>query len=216
MSAFILFSFLISLIGLTIASYTDLKERIVSNKLSYAMIVLGLGIHGIQSILEGNAVYIINSVALGFFSFAGAYALYRLGVWAGGDVKLFAGLGTLNPLNPNVLFLVLPIELFQSISLPLFPLTLFIFSVFSMLPYGIIISISGLNKKKELKKELFKETKVKIKQFVFLSLFVTGASFALIYFKLNLLALIPLLIVYSFVKKNARLVLASGFFVFYL
>ncbi|PJA16241.1 MAG: hypothetical protein COX63_03450, partial [Candidatus Diapherotrites archaeon CG_4_10_14_0_2_um_filter_31_5] len=46
------------------------------------------------------------------------------------------------------------------------PLTLFIFSIISMLPYGMLLSINVLRKRKELRKELTEELKQRLIQAV--------------------------------------------------
>ena len=136
-----LVSFLFSLFFLLIASYTDLKQRIVPDKISYSMIASGLLVHLAFSVAENNFSPIVFSVLTAGATFFACYALWKAGVWAGGDVKLFTGMAALNPFNPSTLSAlgIMNEPLFRSISLPVFPLTLFLFSVFSMMPVAIII-----------------------------------------------------------------------------
>jgi len=152
---FVDFYFAASLAGLLIASWTDFKTREIPDRLTQALLVLGLGGHLLQAVLESNAWIFIESALLAALTFGGAYGLWRLGVWAGGDVKLFAALAALNPVNYGGLrdlfgldstLLGLKSGLFASLPIPLFPLTLFVFSVLSMMPYGVLLSCGGLAK----------------------------------------------------------------------
>lgn len=128
-------AFVISLIGLIIATYTDLKERIVSNKLNFTLLAAGLSLHLIYSIFIFDALPILYSILALAYAFLFAYFLYKIGFWAGGDVKLFAAIAALNPLNPAIVrFFGLKLTIF---SLPIFPLELFIVALFSMLPINI-------------------------------------------------------------------------------
>ena len=140
---FFLIFFFISFIGLIIATITDLKNRIVSNKLTYPLIVIGIALHLIQVFFAENTLISINSLiafAVPAITFVCGYGLWKLGVWAGGDVKMFTALAALNPLNPNLLGPHFGYWFFESISLPLFPLTLFLFSILAMLPSGAFLT----------------------------------------------------------------------------
>ncbi|MBU2100708.1 prepilin peptidase, partial [Candidatus Micrarchaeota archaeon] len=79
--------FFISLLLLLIGSYTDFKERIVSNKLTYGAISLGLLIHAIESFYSNDYFILGIAVAVTIATFIASYGLWKLGVWAGGDVK---------------------------------------------------------------------------------------------------------------------------------
>ena len=88
---------LIALAGLAYASYTDLKETIVPDKLNYALIAIGMLYHAYLSFAAGSLVPIGLSLMGASFAFVFAYLLWRIGAWAGGDVKLFTALGALTP-----------------------------------------------------------------------------------------------------------------------
>jgi len=153
---FTLAIFLLSTAGLFIATYTDFKERIVSNRLNLSMLGAGLVIHALYSFYIGSAWPAMLSIAGGALGFALGYALYRAGVWAGGDVKLLAALGALNPVNPFLLGTLLPglPAVLAPVQLPIFPVTLFIFSLFSMFPVAMLLSLKKILKKKKLREEL--------------------------------------------------------------
>jgi|GEM_PF-2728405 len=78
------------------ASYWDLKEARVPNKLVLTMLVFGL----LFAVLRFELHYIMLWAANSGLSFLLAYGLWRFGAWAGGDAKLFWGLVTMVPLFP--------------------------------------------------------------------------------------------------------------------
>lgn len=129
--------FAISLIGLIIASYTDLKERIVPNKLNLFLVSSGLLVHFSFSCLSNSLLLFGYALFALAYSFLFAYFLYKIGVWAGGDVKLFAALAVLNPVNPFIARFF-GLNSF-TINMPLFPIELFVFTIFAMLPINIAI-----------------------------------------------------------------------------
>ena len=207
--------FAISLVGLGIASYTDLKKRIVNNWLSYSLIILGLTGHLIWAAIESNPwIFIFSAVsAAGGFGFA--WLLWKIGVWAGGDVKLFTGLAALNPVNLFILGLFwAPLgNLSTPVQLPIFPISLFIFSVFAMLPYGSLISAHGLWKKTEERSKLWADAKQKSLHTLQISLAIVGFSWILTSFGITTWAMIPILIVFGLIKNGkARTIVAVAFF----
>jgi len=97
-------SFVLVFLALLIASLTDLKARIVPNWLTYGMAGLGLLIGILAGVVFGQWGYLVLVVEGGIFALALAWLLHRLGVWAGGDVKLLIGIGLLAPLNPALFY----------------------------------------------------------------------------------------------------------------
>ena len=71
------------------ATYTDLRQRIIPDWLTLGtlaiFIPIDLYLYGIPSLLHVAA------------TFLAAYVLYKIGVWAGGDVKLFTALDSIYP-----------------------------------------------------------------------------------------------------------------------
>ena len=173
--------FLASLAALTIATVTDLKKRIVPDILSYTLIAGGLSFQLIFALANNSLTGFFTALAITAATFIGAYILWKIGVWAGGDVKLFTGLAALNPTNYGAIrdFFGYSTPVLGSINFPLFPLTLFIYSFLSMVPLAIFITIKAIAKNKELQKKLFKETKAKILEIISLAIFITGTSFFL-------------------------------------
>lgn len=173
--------FIVSLAGLAIATYTDLRSRIISDKLTYSMLFIGIALQAVFALLLSNFRIFIDSAIVILATFLASYFFYKIGVWAGGDVKLMVALASLNPFNLFALgkFLKLDFALLQPVSIPLFPLTLFVFSVFAMLPYGVFLSLGKLGKNPEISKKFFSESKNSMASLLAASVFVTGLNFVL-------------------------------------
>ncbi len=144
-------SFLFSLLGLLIATYTDFKERIIPNWVSYGMLVLGLVLSAYESWSTNSIMPLVVTVAVVIATYVVAYGLWRLGAWAGGDVKLFTGLAALNPFNPmflttlgNFSFVWGGKELLVASGLPVFMFNLFVLSVFMLIPYTALLSLRAV------------------------------------------------------------------------
>ncbi|MBN2067990.1 MAG: prepilin peptidase, partial [Candidatus Diapherotrites archaeon] len=154
-----LFFFTFSIAALAIAAYTDLKERVVKDEITYSMAAVGLLGHLIATILQADVGPFLTCIAATIAAFAFSLLLYKLGVWAGGDVKLFTGIAALNPVNASILARLgaMPAEMFGAIEIPVFFLTLFIFSIFAMLPYGIFLALRRLSRNREHGKKLIRQ-----------------------------------------------------------
>ena len=167
---FIYLAIIISIIGLIVATYTDLKERIVPNKLNYGLAIIGLIIFGAYSIYLNNISFFLFSFIGMCWGFFFGWILWKIGIFAGGDVKLFMGLGALNPLTPGLLKLAI----FDSGPLFMFPITLFIFSLIAFFPYGMIFVLYKLTKNKKLRKAVISDMKQKTIQGIHASFFIAG------------------------------------------
>ena len=119
---FVYIAIIVSIIGLLIATYTDLKERIVPNKLNYSLAILGLIIFGGHSVIFNEPSFFLFSFIGMCWGFFFGWILWKIGIFAGGDVKLFMGLGALNPLTPALLNM----GIFNTGPLFLFPIMLFV------------------------------------------------------------------------------------------
>jgi len=179
---FSLVLFSISISALIIATITDTRERIVPNKLTLPLIALGIGINSLHSLATGNWSFAAFSMAAAVYTFGFSLALYRTGGWAGGDVKLFTALAALNPLNPFIAGkLGLSVALFEPISLPLFPVALFVFSVISMFPVALFIALKRAVKEKKAFLLLVRDLVVVIALSVLIVFFSTSSfSFAVV------------------------------------
>ncbi|MBT3262146.1 prepilin peptidase [Candidatus Woesearchaeota archaeon] len=86
---------IIAVIVLTIATYTDIKEREVSDWLSWGFVIFALVLRGVMSITQNSYLPILKGL-VGFGLFFGVgYLLYRLNQWGGADAKILGGLGAL-------------------------------------------------------------------------------------------------------------------------
>jgi archaeal preflagellin peptidase FlaK len=191
-----------SIIGLIAATYTDLKERIVPNKLNYGLAIIGLILFGIQSIMQNTPlpfIYSFLGMCIGFFF---GWIMWKIGIFAGGDVKLFMGLGALNPFTPALL----KIGLLTNSNLPIFPITLFIYSLFAFLPYGIFVVLIKLLKNKKMQKEIFEEMKPKIILSIHVALFASAIYVVLFNYLINSLWTIPLILIWGIFKSNKKYV----------
>lgn len=208
----IAFFFLVSAAGLAYGTYTDLKERIVSNWVTYGMLAIGLVGYAAWAFIAQDFMIFAFSAASTAIAFAFSLLLYKLGAWAGGDVKLFAGLAALNPVNPAMLSRagIIALPFFAPIELPVFPFTLFIFSLFAMLPYGAFLAVARLAKNRKEKKKFFKESGNAAVQAVALAFLAAGFGTVLVFFGLNALLALPLLFIAAFLPKKAKYALAAA------
>jgi len=111
--------YLIVLVALIIASYTDFKIREVPDWLNYGLIFTGAAIRIILTIVYHDWTYLIEG-ALGFgLFFLIAIAMFYGHQWGGGDAKMVMGLGALLGLqlswNSFLLAFILNIIIFGSI-----------------------------------------------------------------------------------------------------
>ncbi len=201
---FPLVSFLLSIVGLSISTYTDFKERIIPDWVSYGMIVLGLSLAAYESYFTQSISPLAWSAVLTIAVFILAYIFWRAGAWAGGDVKLFTGLAALNPFNPFVLgsffhfsFVFGGRELIVASTLPFFMLNLFMGSVIALMPYSAFLAFTVLNHKSH-RKEF-----VQITRDAFLRALEWGLLIVLFTHVLNQLSVSPLFLI--------LVLLAAGF-----
>ncbi len=131
-----------------IAVYTDLSERIIPDKMTYPLIVIGIGFHLILGLYRWELIRAFYGVLGAALGFGIGYAMYLTGGWAGGDVKLFTALGALLPsFTPQF---DLPYATFFPLyasKYPLFPLTLLFNSIIAAVPvlllYVLISRLRG-------------------------------------------------------------------------
>ncbi len=205
---FFYIAILFSIAGLIGATYTDLKERIVPNKLNFGLAIAGLLIFGAQTVYiiltEGLSAQAFYPIMFSFFGlctgFFFGWIMWKAGVFAGGDVKLFMGLGALNPFTPALL----NIGIFSSINIPIFPLTLFIYSLFAFFPYGLIMVLYKLKKNPEFRKQVTADLKKRSVQATHVALFASSCYTILNYFNVTSLITIPLLFAWGFTKNTKK------------
>ena len=201
--------FLLTIFGLGYATYTDFKERIVANRLTFGLIALGIALHFFDALANAQMLVFYETLFAVIATFVFAYVLYHFGVWAGGDVKLFTAIAALNPINYAFLGSALGVsaQLLGTIALPLFPLTLFVFSVLAMLPYGLALSINGIRKNAELKKIILPEIRERLLHIAEFAVAVGALNAIFIQLKWNPYLILIVLIAMAFLPKIARIAL---------
>jgi hypothetical protein len=132
----------IALVAACIAIYTDMRRRIIPNKLNYPLIATGVIFYLLLGIYRMDPWTAVSGAVGAAISFAIGYAMWLAGGWAGGDVKLFTALGALLPkFSPP--YAPAP----YSSSYPLFPLTILLNSIFAIIPallvYVVICRLRG-------------------------------------------------------------------------
>jgi preflagellin peptidase FlaK len=166
---------MVAIVACLYASYSDLKSGIIPNKLTFPLIAIGLVLNGIYAFLMGEVWIIVVCAVVTGIIFALGYLLWKMGAWAGGDVKLFTALAALLPFN----HLLISYQLFQ-VPFPVlgiypFPLTVIINSILSILPFLLIYVIYIVAKdKRHLVGELTAPVKNYRKNIV-LTLVITSA-----------------------------------------
>jgi preflagellin peptidase FlaK len=87
----------VALVAVCVANYTDLKERIIPNKLTFPLIGAGVVFYVLLGLYRWDLWTLIAGALGAAIAFAIGYAMWLTGGWAGGDVKLFTALGALLP-----------------------------------------------------------------------------------------------------------------------
>ncbi|MBU0636560.1 prepilin peptidase [Candidatus Micrarchaeota archaeon] len=199
-----------SILALVWASITDLKTRMVNDKISILLIIVGAVLYLLAGIVLGDWNWLLIGIGVGLATFVAAYLLWRLGFWAGGDVKLFTALAFLNPINWSVYCLwnwIAPLSVSQ---IPIFPFSLFIFSVLALLPVGIGMGLHKLYQKPEHLKKIFPKPKQKIIGLGLFALFIIGSEQALLILNQSYLWLFGLIVVFGIAPKKIQLILGIG------
>lgn len=166
----------IAIIACLYASYTDLKSGIIQNKLTYSLIGLGIILNAVYAFMINDIWFIIIGMIFTAVIFALGYLFWKLGAWAGGDVKLFTALAALLPFSPsllnyNVLGVAFPIGAIYG-----FPITIIINSLLSILPFLLIyVLFIALRRKPYLVDEIVAPIKDYRKNML-LALIITSAT----------------------------------------
>lgn len=144
----------IGLIGLIIASISDLKTKEVPDWLNYSLIICGITLRLLYSLINKEWSF-FNYGLIGFGSmFVVGNLMYYTKQWGGGDAKLLMALGAIFATPPKFINL-------QLNSFP-FLLILFVNIMVAGAIYGIIYSIGlAIKHKKEFVKEFKKQIKTK-------------------------------------------------------
>ncbi len=195
---------IIAVLACLYASYSDLRRGIIPNKLTFPLIGLGLLLNAFYAALTGNLLLIISAAIITAVIFALGYLFWKMGVWAGGDVKLFTALAALLAVYPPIInYNILNFQMPVYATYP-FPFSLIINSILSMLPFLLIyVMYIGVKHKPYILKELAAPFK-NYRENIVRALLVSSAVYValLIIFHLpfqNILLLIILIAIISFI-----------------
>lgn len=189
----------------------------VSNKLTYSLIFLGLLFHALESFVIQNSFIFLTAFAVTAATFVIAYFLWKLGVWAGGDVKVFTAIAAFNPFNLAFFPSLFGYDsIFSSSLLPIFPLTLFIFSIFSMLPFAALLSFKGIVKSSKLRNKVAFELRKTFFEILMFSSFIIGANFVVSFFNQSILWVFAFAVAYAFIPRKTKIFLSLVLIVFAL
>ncbi len=179
----------IGMLGLIVASITDIKTMEVPDWISYSMIASGLGIRLIYSTITSSWNYFLYGV-LGFLIlFVFGNLMYYTKQWGGGDSKLIMGLGALfatSNIYPNFL-------------LGIITNILLIGAIYGVI-WGFILAIKNWkNFIKDFKRELIKNKKILVFSLI-TSLIVITLTYIIIEDKLEILiiSLIFLIVIFYY------------------
>lgn len=87
----------LALLSVCVANYTDLKERIIPNTLTFPLIAVGVVFYLFFGLYVADFYTFVSGALGAVIAFAIGYAMWLTGGWAGGDVKMFTALGALLP-----------------------------------------------------------------------------------------------------------------------
>jgi preflagellin peptidase FlaK len=176
-----LISIIIALVACIYASYSDLKDGVIRNKLTFPLIAIGIILNAIYIFTTTSNLWLfIEVVVVTAVIFILGYLFWKIGAWAGGDVKLFTGLAALIPfyaipLYPSIVSYQILGQQFPLEATYPFPFTLIINSILSILPFLLIfVFYVAFKHKPHLISELVSPIRGYKKNFV-LTLVITSA-----------------------------------------
>ena len=168
------------------ASYTDFKRGIIPNKLTFPLIAVGLLLNVVYAVLIGNLLLFISAAIITVMIFALGYLFWKMGAWAGGDVKLFTALAALLAVYPPIInYNILNHEMPVYAVYP-FPFSLILNSILSMLPFLLIYVVYiGFKRKPQVLTELTEPIREYKKNLVS-ALVVSSAAYIAVFITLQL------------------------------
>ncbi|HOI40625.1 MAG TPA: A24 family peptidase C-terminal domain-containing protein [Methanobacterium sp.] len=166
---------LIAIVACFYASYSDLKWGIIPNKLTFPLIAIGIILNSVYAFMIGEIWIIVMCLVMTGVIFALGYIFWKMGAWAGGDVKLFTALAALLPFSPVLVsYKILGVDFPVEGAYP-FPLTLIINSILSVFPFILMYVVYVVVKtKRHLIDELLSPVKEYKEKFV-LTLVITSS-----------------------------------------
>jgi Flp pilus assembly protein protease CpaA len=141
----------VAVAGSAVAVCTDLRWRIIPNWLTYPLIAFGILAHFIAGVLRSDYWEAASGAAGAALAFVIGYALWAVGGWAGGDVKLFTAYGAIFPLGPPTA---------SSAFYPFF-LTILFNSMILVVPFTVVYGVIRKLQKKSVLYETVRITELR-------------------------------------------------------
>lgn len=187
----VIFLFVLGMFWIFFATMQDIRTRIVSNWLSFSLIVFALGFRLFYSLFNNDFnVFYQGLIGLGIFFILGN-ALYYGRIFAGGDAKLMIALGTVLPFSENFFT-----------NLNFFAIFLLLFLIAGSI-YGFLWSFAlPLMHPENYKKEIARQfranrTKIIIGMFFGIALMFFGFSESFLFYLGILVFVLPLLYIHA-------------------
>lgn len=193
---------LLALGGAIVAFITDVKSRIIPNKLTFPL--MGLGVFGylVFGVIMGDFEMFLASVKSLLLMFIVGRLLCEFGLLSPGDAKGYMFIAALVPVYPVFL-----LEIFNpTVAYYPFIITIFVNSFISMYPFLFVYSI-GIALKKGLGLRLISPLKNSM-AYLETSFIFMGAISISSYFSMGILTLLALVILYRIPRKY-RLLLTT-------
>ncbi len=196
-----LMAVIISVIACIYASYSDLRWGVIPNKLTFPLMGVGLLLNAVYYLMTGSILLLLGTFIITLLIFVFGYIFWKMGAWAGGDVKLFTALAALIPFYPALInYHILNINFPITASYP-FPLTLIINSILAMFPFLLIyVSYIVIKNKPHLISELIAPIK-DYRNNIVLTLVITSSvtlSFYITHYLLFQILILLLILSYLF------------------
>lgn len=194
-----MFNYLVVFLALIYASYTDFTKREISNYLTFSLMFFGLTYNLVFGIINSNLQNFFYGLLIFVIVFLVCYLFWKLGVFAGGDAKLFSGICAMIPYQDYSIFGSLPNSNY------LFIVSLFLLSLLVIFPYGALIGFLAILRKKDVLGYLYKELIVKSFSILESILVIVSLYLVLSFFKLSSVLILPLSIIAGFVPRKMKL-----------
>ena len=199
----------LAIAGAVIASYTDLKSRLIPNRLTFTLVGVGVAGYLAWGIQSGDFSMFFASLKSLVVMFAIGYLFWMVGAWSAGDAKEFLFIAALIPVypafllswfNPAIAGYPFIVTVLANTVLAIFPL-IFLYSFYVTVRKGMLAK--------------FLEPAGDVRKYLEASFVLTAAiSLAGILFG-RLFALVAIIILFK-LSRNYRLVLSASLIVGYL
>ena len=117
-----------------LAAFYDIKSSIVPNKLNFSLLFFGIVSNLILSVITNNIKYILASFISMLITYVITYMMWKLNIWAGGDVKLFTAIATVIPSGININIL----NIFPQLSIYPFSFSVVVNSILIAFPFLVV------------------------------------------------------------------------------